>query len=103
MARKGDGVDHLTLQALADRPDIRELADSPGRLQILWDVAQIPDFRKTLTDSHVVMLARIFDSLARYGQLDSRWVAAQLSHLDRLDGDIDTLMTRIAHTAPGLI
>lgn len=97
MARKGDGVDHLTLQALADRPDIRALADSPGRLRILWDVAQIPDFRKTLTDSHVVMLARIFDNLARQGQLDSRWVAAQLSHLDRLDGDIDTLMTRIAH------
>ena len=97
MARKGDGVDHLTLQALADRPDIRALADSPGRLRILWDVAQIPDFRKTLTDSHVVMLARIFDSLARHGQLDGRWVAAQLSHLDRLDGDIDTLMTRIAH------
>ena len=43
------------------------------------------------------MLARIFDSLARHGQLNSRWVAAQLSHLDRLDGDIDTLMTRIAH------
>ena len=43
------------------------------------------------------MLARIFDNLARQGQLDSRWVAAQLSHLDRLDGDIDTLMTRIAH------
>ena len=95
--RKGDGVDHVTLQALADRPDIRSLADSPGRLQILWDVAQIPDFRKTLTDSHVMMLARVFDSLARHGQLDSRWVAAQLSHLDRLDGDIDTLMTRIAH------
>ena len=70
MARKGDGVDHLTLQALAERPDIRELADSPGRLRILWDVAQIPDFRKTLTDSHVVMLARIFDNLARQGQLD---------------------------------
>ena len=97
MARKGDGVDHLTLQALADRPDIRALADSPGRLRILWDVAQIPDFRKTLTDSHVVMLARIFDNLARQGQLDSRWVGAQLAHLDRLDGDIDTLMTRIAH------
>ena len=97
MVRKGDGVDHITLQALADRPDIRALADSRGRLQILWDVAQIPDFRKTLTDIHVVMLARVFDSLARHGQLDSRWVAAQLSHLDRLDGDIDTLMTRIAH------
>jgi ATP-dependent RNA helicase SUPV3L1/SUV3 len=97
LVRKGDGVDHLTLQALAERPDIRTLADSPGRLRILWDVAQIPDFRKTLTDSHVVMVARIFDNLTRHGQLDSRWVAAQLSHLDRLDGDIDTLMTRIAH------
>ncbi len=97
MMRKADGDDHLSLAALADRDDIRGLADSPGRLRLLWDVAQIPDFRQTMTDSHLVMLARIYTDLSRGGQLAKDWVAGQIQHLDRLDGDIDALMTRIAH------
>lgn len=97
MLRKGDGIDHLTLQALAEKLDIRALADSPGRLRLLWDVAQIPDFRRTMTDSHVVMLARIFTEIARGGHLSKDWVSGQLQFLSKLDGDIDTLMARIAH------
>ena len=97
MSRKADAVDQLTLQTLCERSDIVALANSPGRIRLLWDVAQIPDFRNTMTDSHVVMLAHIFDSLARNGELATEWVANQMQHLDRIDGDIDTLMTRIAH------
>ena len=97
MMKKADGDDHLTLAALADMEVVRALADNPGRLRLLWDVVQIPDFRQSMTDSHVVMLTRIFTELARDGQLKKDWVASQLQHLDRLDGDIDTLMTRIAH------
>ena len=97
MMKKADGDDHLTLATLADMQPIRQLADNPGRLSLLWDVVQIPDFRQSMTDSHVVMLSRIFTQLARDGQLKKDWVASQLQHLDRLDGDIDTLMTRIAH------
>jgi len=97
MMRKTDGEDHLTLASMAEQDTIAKLADSPGRLRLLWDVAQIPDFRQSMTDSHLVMLSRIFTQLARDGQLKKDWVASQLQHLDRLDGDIDTLMTRIAH------
>ena len=97
LLRKADAVDHTTLSALAERAEIRALADSPGRLRLLWDVAQIPDFRNTMTDSHVVMLAKIFDDLARTGQIETGWATSQMNHIDRLDGDIDTLMVRIAH------
>ena len=97
LMRKSDAVDHTTLIALSEREDVKHLADSPGRLRLLWDVAQIPDFRNMMTDSHVVMLARIFSDLAQNGQLDTSWVNTQIHHLDRLDGDIDTLMTRISH------
>ena len=97
MMKKADADDHLTLAALADSEEVRSLADNPGRLRLLWDVVQIPDFRQSMTDSHVVMLTRIFTELARDGRLKKDWVASQLQHLDRLDGDIDTLMTRIAH------
>ncbi len=97
MMKKTDGEDHLTLASMAEQDTIARLADSPGRLRLLWDVAQIPDFRQSMTDSHLVMVSRIFTQLARDGQLKKDWVASQLQHLDRLDGDIDTLMTRIAH------
>ena len=97
MIKKTDGEDHLTLASMAKQDTIRKLADSPGRLRLLWDVAQIPDFRQSMTDSHLVMLVQIFTQLACDGQLKKDWVASQLQHLDRLDGDIDTLMTRIAH------
>ncbi len=95
--RKADAIDHLTLQALANIPDIAEIANNKTRLRLLWDVAQIPDFRNMMTDSHTVMLARIYINLATTGKLNKKWVASQLSHLERLDGDIDALMTRIAH------
>ncbi|MGB0207593.1 MAG: helicase-related protein [Candidatus Puniceispirillaceae bacterium] len=97
LLRKTDAVDHVTLASLAEQDEVKALADNPGRIRLLWDVAQIPDFRNIMTDSHVVMLARIFDDLARNGQLDTSWVTAQINHLDRLDGDIDTLMARISH------
>ncbi len=97
MTRKVDAVDQLTVQMLAERPDIAALANSPGRVRLLWDVAQVPDFRNTMTDSHVIMLAHIYTSLASTGVLATDWVSQQMQHLDRLDGDIDTLMTRIAH------
>ncbi len=95
--RKADAIDHLTLQALAAIPEIAELASTKTRLKLLWDVAQIPDFRNMMTDSHAIMLAKIYHNLATRGKLDKKWVVNQLSHLDRLDGDIDTLMSRIAH------
>ena len=97
LARKGDAVDQQSLSQLADQAEVRGLADSPGRVRLLWEVAQIPDFRQSLTDSHINMLARIFADLAKNGVLDRRWVAAQMTRLDRLDGDIDTLMARLAH------
>ena len=95
--RKADAVDHKTLEALSLNADVMALADTPGRVRLLWDVAQIPDFRNMMTDSHAVMLARIFVNLAKHGQLERDWVANQMNQLDRLDGDIDALMTRIAH------
>ena len=97
LLRKADAIDHLTLQALAGIPEIAELASNKIRLKLLWDVAQIPDFRNMMTDSHTVMLAKIYQNLATTGKLDKKWVASQLSYLERLDGDIDTLMARIAH------
>ena len=74
------------------------LATNPGAVRLLWEVCQIPDFRKVMSDSHARFLAQCFHHLAGpAGRLPSAWVGAQMAQLDRLDGDIDTLMARIAH------
>ena len=97
LQRQAEATDHTTLAAMAETQSVKELANSPGRVRLLWDVASIPDFRNMMTDNHTTMLTRIYESLAKNGQLERDWVAGQLRHLDRLDGDIDTIMTRIAH------
>ena len=96
-AREAD--DHRALQTLASNPEVVELAVHPGAVRLLWEVCQIPDFRKALTDSHTRLLGLCFRHLAGFEQLlPTDWIAGQMTNLDRVDGDIDTLMARIAHT-----
>ena len=90
--------DHLALRALARMDEIAGLADTPQRVRLLWEVCQIPDFRKVMSETHARLLARIFRHLAGpEGRIPVDWVADQVAQLDRTDGDIDTLMGRIAH------
>jgi len=95
-AREAD--DHRALQALAGSQEVVELAVHPGAVRVLWEVCQIPDFRKAMTDSHTRLLGHCFHHLAGLEQrLPTGWIAGQMANLDRVDGDIDTLMARIAH------
>jgi ATP-dependent RNA helicase SUPV3L1/SUV3 len=95
-AREAD--DHRALQALARNQEIAALAVHPGAVHLLWEVCQIPDFRKVLSDSHSRLLGQCFIHLAgREQQLPTRWIAGQMANLDCVSGDIDTLMARIAH------
>src|SRR5204863_395441 len=90
--------DHRSLQLLSRNAEISALATNPGAVRLLWEVCQIPDFRKVMSDSHARFLAHCFVHLAGPSErLPGQWVGAQMTQLDRLDGDIDTLMQRIAH------
>jgi len=99
MARAREAEDHIALRKLARDEEVRALASGRDRIRLLWEVCQIPDFRKTVADAHIRLLGRIYRHLCAPGEsLPVDWVARQHDHLDRMDGDIDTLMTRIAHT-----
>jgi ATP-dependent RNA helicase SUPV3L1/SUV3 len=94
-----DADDQLALQLLARNAEVMRLATNPRAVRLLWEVCQIPDFRKMMSDSHARFLAHCFGHLAGPSErLPSPWVGAQMAQLDRLDGDIDALMVRIAHT-----
>ena len=93
-----DADDHQVLRALSRNPEVAALATHPGAVRLLWEVCQIPDFRKMMSDSHARFLAQCFLHLAGPNErLPTPWIAGQIAQLDRVDGDIDTLMVRIAH------
>ncbi len=93
-----DADDQVALNALSKISDIAAVATNPEAVRLLWEVCQIPDFRKIMSDNHARFLAQIYRHLRGHtGRLPTDWVATQMGALDRIDGDIDTLMTRIAH------
>jgi ATP-dependent RNA helicase SUPV3L1/SUV3 len=95
-AREAD--DRLALTALSRDADALSRAQTPDRVRLLWEVCQIPDFRKSLAEQHSKLLGAIFHHLTeKQGNLPSDWLDRQVKRLDRTDGDIDTLMNRIAN------
>ena len=55
-----DADDHHALQLLSRNNDVTALATHPGAVRLLWEVCQIPDFRKIMSDSHARFLAHCF-------------------------------------------
>jgi len=94
-SRRAD--DEAALGRLAARDDIRDLAKGGAALSILWDICQVPDFRKLGLDQHTRLLGELFLMLMHGGRIKNDWLTPQIEPLDRIDGDIDALSSRIAH------
>ncbi|MEQ9639392.1 MAG: helicase-related protein [Alphaproteobacteria bacterium] len=98
LARGRDADDVRALRSLGLASDIQDMAKAPAAVRLLWEVCQIPDFRKSLGEAHHLFLARVYRHLmSDEAVLPTDWVAGHVGRLDRTDGDIDTLSTRIAH------
>ena len=98
LTKARDAEDYNVLCQLARDPEIAEITRDQGAVRLLWEVCQIPDFRKVLSDQHTRLLAQIYCYLMRpEGALPEDWVARQLEQLDKTEGDIDTLVQRIAY------
>ncbi len=101
LTRARDADDVLALKALKDLPEVIDRLISPKRVQLLWDVCCIPDFRGASETEHVSLLARIFDFLCGRGlgggKVPSDWLKKAVDRIDKPVGDIDTLSKRLAY------
>ena len=77
--------------------DVRGLAKGASAVERLWDVCQVPDYRKIAPATHAELAVTLYGFLMREGNIPTDWFAHQVAHADRTDGDIDTLSNRIAH------
>lgn len=91
--------DYVTLSQMVERDDVMARAMGADAVRLLWDVCQIPDFRKTLAETHQDLVAEIFLHLCDTDTpvLPEDWMEEHIRRLDSVEGDVDTLMTRISH------
>ena len=101
LVRAREADDEVALAALARDPEIAVRARGREAVERLWDVCRVPDFGKVMSDGHARLLGRIYRFLCgpdgRDGRLPTDWVAGQVERIDRVEGDIDILMQRIAN------
>ncbi len=95
-ARMADDV--LALEhASADR-EIVNLASNRIAVSRLWDVCQVPDYRKISPQNHAELVGTLYKYIqSADGHIPEDWFAKQVAFAERTDGDIDTLSTRLAH------
>ncbi len=89
--------DERAFAFLVRDPDIREMAGGGAALALLWEVCQLPDFRKVTVDQHGRLIGEIYTELIRHERLAEDWFAPRIAPLQQTTGDIDTLSSRIAH------
>ena len=99
-AQVGDDLEALT--RMVRDPDVSACLRSSSAVRRLWEVAQVPDFRKTLASEHAGLLTRLFlflmePSAEGTGRIPDDWLNGQMKSLDRTEGDIDILAARLAH------
>src|SRR5437667_6199263 len=89
--------DILVLEHAVRDDDVRALATTPEAIARLWEVCQVPDYRKISPATHAELVMTLYGYLMREKTIPIDWFARQVNEADHTDGDIDTLSNRIAH------
>ncbi|HRD78198.1 MAG TPA: helicase, partial [Hyphomicrobiaceae bacterium] len=95
-ARVADDV--MALEALSGDAEVVKRARSAAEVELLWEVCQVPDYRKISTQNHAELVTSLFMHVSSgEGKIPEDWFSRQVDLANRTDGDIDTLATRLAH------
>ena len=101
LSRARDADDVVALKALAAQSEVFDKITGPQRVQLLWDVCRVPDFRAASDSEHIGLLTRIFDYLTGRGlaqtRIPSDWLAKAIERIDKPGGDIETISKRLAY------
>jgi ATP-dependent RNA helicase SUPV3L1/SUV3 len=97
LTRAPTAEDILVLDHASRDEDVRAMATTRDAVERLWEVCQVPDYRKLSPAAHSEMVVALYGFLMRRGTIPDDWFGDQVAQADRTDGDIDTLSQRIAH------
>ncbi|QKP78692.1 helicase [Methyloligella sp. GL2] len=91
-------VDDVTaLENVCRDEKVKDMARAPAAIGLLWEMCQIPDYRKISAANHAELITTLYSfMMSPSGRIPSDWFAAQVERCQRTDGDIDTLSNRLA-------
>src|SRR5690348_5867270 len=89
--------DILVLEHASREDHVRDMATTAVAVERLWDVCQVPDYRKISPAAHAELIVTLYGFLMREGRIATDWFARQVAQADHAEGGIDALSTRIAH------
>ncbi|NML75758.1 helicase [Rhizobium sp. S-51] len=96
LTRALPAIDQQALDFLARYPEVTDLANTPERVEKLWEACALPDYRRITPAQHADLIQSLFFDLVRHGAVNEDFMAEQVRRADRTDGEIDTLSARIA-------
>ncbi len=96
LTRALPAIDQQALEFLSRFPEVIDRADRPERVEKLWEVCALPDYRRITPAQHAELILSLFSDLVRYGTVNEDFMADQVYRSDRTDGEIDTLSARIS-------
>jgi ATP-dependent RNA helicase SUPV3L1/SUV3 len=89
--------DILVLEHAARDEQVRAMAKTRQAVERLWDVCQVPDYRKIAPATHAELAVTLYGFLLQEGSIPTDWFAGQVAQADHTEGGIDALSNRIAH------
>jgi ATP-dependent RNA helicase SUPV3L1/SUV3 len=89
--------DVIALENVSHDAGVRELASGRAGVALLWEMCQIPDYRKISAASHAELVGTLYRYVMSHaGKIPADWFARQVALADRTDGDLDTLSNRLS-------
>ena len=90
--------DEKVLKHILKDTEKLEIFNNENELKLLWECCQIPDFVKKTYGNHLEVVGKVFNFLREGpGKIRNKYMKQQLSFLDKLDGNVDSVSNRIAN------
>ncbi|WP_425283512.1 helicase-related protein [Methyloceanibacter superfactus] len=89
--------DVIALENVTRDEAVLDAARGPAAVGLLWEMCQIPDYRRVSPANHAELAATLYRFvMSEEGKIPEDWFANQVAQSDRTDGDLDTLSNRLA-------
>ncbi len=97
LRRVGECEDEKALKYFLKENNINVVNNSDA-LKVLWECCQIPDFVKKTYGHHLEVVSKVFNFLTgNEKKIPNHYMKQQLSMLDKLDGNVDSISNRISN------
>ena len=90
--------DEKLLKYFLKNSSVHKISDNEEVLSLLWECCQIPDFVKKTYGHHLEVVSKVFGFLnGKEKKVTNTYMKQQLSVLNKLEGNVDSLSNRIAN------